>query len=201
MQIASENPDLQNVFNQFHKIERYGYADHCTLQFIISSKLAFELNIADEATLRKLTFASLFHDMALTDYLYEHEAKYLKIIMQNEPNPPKDVKDMISHPTRGAELCRKWDFCPAVVDTIIFQHHERPDGNGFPMGKRAHELHPLSCLSILSEDFVLYFMRYFGEPDIGKFIATRKGLYSDGYFKICFDALIKALAPAAQKAS
>lgn len=199
--IVHRNPDLHQIFHQFHKIERFGYADHCTLLFLVSSKLAYEMNIAEEDTLRKLTFAALFHDMSLTDDQFEHKEKYLKIISNREPNPNKDIKEVLAHPARAAELCRRWDFCPGLVDTIVFQHHEKPDGSGFPMGKKTEELHPLSCLFILCEDFVNYFIQYFGEPNITNFVATRSKIYTEGQFKICFDALANALTIALHKAS
>ncbi len=201
MKLAAMNPDLHKVFQQLHKIETYVYADHCTLVFLVAAKVSLELYPTIDGNLKKLTFAALFHDMALSDEQYEHKARYLKQIAQHDPNPSKEVKDVISHPSRAAELCRRWDFCPSIVDTIIFQHHEKPDGSGFPMGKRSYELHPLSCLFIVCEDFVTYFIEAYGSPDILMFIKTRKLRYTDGEFKLAFDQLVKVLAPALQKAS
>lgn len=201
MKLASMNPDLHKAFQQFHKIETYGYADHCTLLYLVTSKIALDFDPSNDGNLKKLTFAALFHDMALSDEQYEHKAKYLKMITQHEQNTSKDLKEVISHPSRAAELCRRWDFCPSIVDTIIFQHHEMPDGSGFPMGKKSFELHPLSCLFIVCEDFVNYFIDSYGTPDILNFIKTRKPRYTEGEFKVVFDQLVKVIAPALQKAS
>jgi response regulator RpfG family c-di-GMP phosphodiesterase len=198
--VAASNPDLHHVLQQFHRIEHYGYADHCTLLLLVSSGLAFKMGIADELTLRRLKFASLFHDMSLSHEQYNNKPKLHKAIAKRQANT-KDIKDVLSHSTRAAELCRNWNFCPAVVDTIIFQHHELADGSGFPMGKKANELHPLSCLFIISEDFVHYFIEYLAKPDIPKFIQTRSVIYHEGEFAKIFQKFAESLRPSIQTAS
>ena len=40
---------------------------------------------------------------------------------------------MKSHPTVGYEILNKVDFIPTIVD-IVYQHHERLDGSGYPLG-------------------------------------------------------------------
>jgi HD-GYP domain-containing protein (c-di-GMP phosphodiesterase class II) len=40
---------------------------------------------------------------------------------------------MKSHPTVGYEILKKVDFIPTIVD-IVYQHHERIDGSGYPLG-------------------------------------------------------------------
>jgi PAS domain S-box-containing protein/putative nucleotidyltransferase with HDIG domain len=38
-----------------------------------------------------------------------------------------------SHPTVGYKILNKVDFIPTIVD-IVYQHHERMDGSGYPLG-------------------------------------------------------------------
>jgi putative nucleotidyltransferase with HDIG domain len=38
-----------------------------------------------------------------------------------------------SHPTVGYKILNKVDFIPVIVD-IVYQHHERIDGSGYPLG-------------------------------------------------------------------
>jgi putative nucleotidyltransferase with HDIG domain len=38
-----------------------------------------------------------------------------------------------SHPTVGYNILNKVDFIPVIVD-IVYQHHERIDGSGYPLG-------------------------------------------------------------------
>ena len=44
----------------------------------------------------------------------------------------KEVKSYKTHPAVAAEIAKGIDEVPPDVDTIIMQHHERPDGKGFP---------------------------------------------------------------------
>ncbi len=201
LQIASTHPKLSQVLSQFHKIEHYGFADHCALMVLITSGLAFQMGIADEQTLRKLTFASLIHDMQLTDDEFEHQNKIVKLILNGKTSDSRDVRNILSHSGRSAELCRQWDFCPGVVDTIIFQHHEMPEGHGFPMGRTTEELHPLSRLFIVAEDFANYFVDSYGEPDLKQFLKLRSKIYHEPQFKAVLKALAESLPSVTQTAS
>ena len=46
---------------------------------------------------------------------------------------------MKSHPTVGYEILNKVDFIPTIVD-IVYQHHERMDGSGYPLGISGDEI-------------------------------------------------------------
>jgi PAS domain S-box-containing protein/putative nucleotidyltransferase with HDIG domain len=44
-----------------------------------------------------------------------------------------ELEMMKTHPTVGYEILSKVDFIPVIVD-IVYQHHERMDGSGYPLG-------------------------------------------------------------------
>jgi PAS domain S-box-containing protein/putative nucleotidyltransferase with HDIG domain len=46
---------------------------------------------------------------------------------------------MRTHPTVGFEILNKVDFIPVIVD-IVYQHHERIDGSGYPLGISGDEI-------------------------------------------------------------
>ena len=46
---------------------------------------------------------------------------------------------MKTHPTVGFEILNKVDFIPVIVD-IVYQHHERIDGSGYPLGISGDEI-------------------------------------------------------------
>lgn len=201
LHIVSSHPKLSHVLRQFQKIEHFGFAEHSSLLVMLTSGLAFQLKIADEATLRKLTFASLLHDMQLTDDEFAKQNKIVKSIEAGNHFESRDVKSVMSHPAKAAELCRHWDFCPGVVDTIIFEHHETADGRGFPMAKKSSELHPLSCLFIVAEDFVNYFAENFGTIDMAYYLRTRAEIFSAPEFRYVLEALGESFKSQAQTAS
>lgn len=59
------------------------------------------------------------------------------------------------HPSELAERLRvKRDLIPTETITIIEQHHELPDGKGFPAGVNASRINQLSAIFIVSQRFI-----------------------------------------------
>jgi HD-GYP domain-containing protein (c-di-GMP phosphodiesterase class II) len=53
-----------------------------------------------------------------------------------------ETREMQRHPTLGfRRLCRQEDLTEAQL-MIVYQHHERLDGTGYPVGLPADEIHP-----------------------------------------------------------
>jgi HD-GYP domain-containing protein (c-di-GMP phosphodiesterase class II) len=51
-----------------------------------------------------------------------------------------------THTLRGHELLTRLDDIDPIVARAALEHHERCDGRGYPYGKRAGEIHPVSRL-------------------------------------------------------
>ncbi len=81
--------------------------------------------IAVEMGLEQNQTAGVLHDIGkigCSDRIFQpHEAK----------NPPDVVKEIMSHPSVGADILGQLEFLGDVVD-IIKCHHERVDGKGYP---------------------------------------------------------------------
>jgi hypothetical protein len=71
------------------------------------------------------------------------------------------------------------------------EHHERPDGTGFPRGLFHHQIAPLSALFIIAHDLLGYFLQKGKDTNMEEFIDTRAGLYTQGMFKKIFKAIEK----------
>ena len=52
------------------------------------------------------------------------------------------------------KLRSKRNLIPPEIITIIEQHHELPDGKGFPLGITGGRFNSLSCIFIVSQQFV-----------------------------------------------
>ena len=69
--------------------------------------------------------AGILHDIGkigFSDALFEpHDTR----------NPSEMVKEIISHPTTGADILHDLDFLGPAVE-YVYCHHERPDGKGYP---------------------------------------------------------------------
>ena len=190
--VASQTPSLKKVLSKFHKIERFGYADHCTLLVLITSSIAQEMNFQDVMVLRKMAFASLFHDMTLTDEQYDAKKNLIKIIQKGDHAHHREAREVFAHPTKAAEMCKSWIFCPAGVDQIILEHHEWPDGTGFPLRKKDFEIGLLSAIFIVAEDFSEHIIQHYGSP-IDHYINNRKNIFTTGPFGLVFKALVNSV--------
>jgi putative nucleotidyltransferase with HDIG domain len=51
-------------------------------------------------------------------------------------NPPEVVREIVKHPTVGAEILQNLDFLGSALE-YVHCHHERPDGKGYP--RRLHD--------------------------------------------------------------
>lgn len=58
----------------------------------------------------------------------------------------EEYEHVRTHTLRGHEMLARLDDIDRVVALAALEHHERCDGRGYPYGKRAGEIHPISRL-------------------------------------------------------
>ena len=82
--------------------------------------------------MKNLEYAGIFHDIgkiAIRDQIL-HKAGRLD---------EDDFTKMKAHPAVGAEILRELPFMNSVAD-IVFQHHEKFDGSGYPNNRKGEEI-------------------------------------------------------------
>ncbi|MBI2520037.1 MAG: HD domain-containing protein [Bdellovibrio sp.] len=134
--------------------------EHMILLCFISSAWAHKLGWYSQGTKDKLVFASILHDITLA--ARPHLAKIRTLAEFNSQRltlSDKDQELFLNHPEECSRLVAQ-HFKEAPHDTadIILQHHERPDGSGFPNKINFTKMSPLSMLFILAHDFVENFI-------------------------------------------
>jgi PAS domain S-box-containing protein/putative nucleotidyltransferase with HDIG domain len=79
-----------------------------------------------EDRIELIRMGSLIHDIGKI---------YIPSSILTKPSRLGDLEfEMVrTHPTVGFEILNKVDFIPVIVD-IVYQHHERMDGSGYPLG-------------------------------------------------------------------
>ena len=122
------------------------FFQHLNLCVYFSIDLAQTLSWTNESTLFKLTMASLLHDVAAIG-LEELEMRVAK--GEHADRLPLSFR---RHPFESAHLAQKLRDAPPDVDRIILEHHELPDGSGFPNNLKGSELSPLSVIFILAHN-------------------------------------------------
>ena len=87
--------------------------------------IAEKLGLSEEK-IEFIRMGSLIHDIGKI---------YIPASILTKPSRLGDLEFamMKTHPTVGYKILNKVDFIPVIVD-IVYQHHERMDGSGYPLG-------------------------------------------------------------------
>jgi len=97
----------------------------------LATDIAQEMKLPQDK-IEGLTFASLVHDIGKVDLPIEIVVKPDKLF-EIEFNLIKN------HPKTGYEILKNIDF-PWPIAEIVFQHHEKIDGSGYPRGLKGDEI-------------------------------------------------------------
>lgn len=121
---------------------------HCFNVAVYGLLLAKAWGLADETDLHRFGVALLLHDIGKLRIPSQLLAK---------PWPLTDVEQRVvrRHPQNGFErLCRRPDLTRDQL-LVVYQHHERLDGRGYPVGLPASEIHPWARLCAVVNVFDL----------------------------------------------
>jgi HD-GYP domain-containing protein (c-di-GMP phosphodiesterase class II) len=113
-------------FNTFTHVTNV--ASYCVM-------LAKKLDINDDTELQKIATAAMLHDLG---------KRFIpsRILTKTTKLTPEEREAVESHPTRGyVELCEKNEFDFGQL-MMVYQHHERMDGTGYPVRAVEDEIHP-----------------------------------------------------------
>jgi response regulator RpfG family c-di-GMP phosphodiesterase len=169
--------------------------DHSLMLSYLGVVLCDQLGWVTRNSREQLALAALFHDISIDDpdlaMVIDLGEPILKTLSKEEH------KAFEHHPLLAAEL-----VAPLVrefpgLEDIISQHHERPDGTGFPKKMAITRLRPLACLFIFCHHFVTHLYRHDFEPTrVRGLYKTLKSEMSVGHFiKIieAFDSILPEL--------
>lgn len=149
--IEKSGDDLKNLIEGFRGGDDYFY-DHSFLTTVICCDILRKMNWYNEERMEVLGLAALFHDITLTNPVLA------KITHKSDPDlekfSEKEVKKYFRHPLDAFELVLEYPKIPAKVGEVICQHHESPEGDGFPAALRPSNIDPLSAVFIIAHDFV-----------------------------------------------
>jgi HD-GYP domain-containing protein (c-di-GMP phosphodiesterase class II) len=91
----------------------------------------------EDDELKKLHFASVLHDIGLLRFEYFEQM---------------EGANLEQHPTIGYEMVRPISSWKDIAQIILF-HHERPDGSGYPAGKKGQEIPLLSRIIAVADAY------------------------------------------------
>jgi HD-GYP domain-containing protein (c-di-GMP phosphodiesterase class II) len=194
VQFMDKKPNLQKLLAKMKNQKGKYFADHSYLLSYIACGISTHLQWGSESTFFKLSLASFLHDMSITDEKLAAcstlaEAKALGIA-------EKELAAFKNHPTTAADQVRKMSEIPPDVDGIIQQHHELPDGKGFPKNLSANYISPLSTVFIVAHDMVKHI--FFPPPEgfnLSSYIVAAQERFQHSNFKRVLAAAKKLEMP------
>lgn len=192
--IKSE-PKLSAIFEKLRSEDKSAYiVDHSVILANVACGIAGLLGWASESTFYKLTLAGFLHDITIKDYELAtvNDLDDVLRIGVIEKFSMLQMDEYSKHPITAAEILSQFSNVPQDVDHIIRQHHERPDGTGFPEGMTYKEISPISAVFIFSEHLVNFMIEPQSNGNIETFCALNANYYSVGFFEEVLNAVKKA---------
>lgn len=109
----------------------------------LACRVARRMDLNQE-NVESIRLAGILHDIgkiSFSDQLFQQHGKR---------NPPELVKEIIKHPTVGADILQDLDFLGPALNYVRY-HHERPDGKGYPKRIEGDKL-PIGALIVAVAD-------------------------------------------------
>ncbi len=192
--IVEKDLTLTELLRKFSQRNDYLY-DHSYLTSIIGCDLLRKMNWFTEDRLSVLGFASLFHDITIKD---QQMAKISSCEDERLNHSEAQRKKYLRHPIDALELISNYPNIPQKVGVVISQHHENPEGHGFPHRLRPQELDPLSAVFIIAHEFVNSLERLnFAPEKVGEITQQMASRFKKGHFKRPMDAFLEKVVKAA----
>jgi len=108
--------------------------------------LAEKLGLCDGSGLESIAKAAILHDIG---------KRFIPIGILTKPAKldPQERAIIETHPQRGyEELCGRDDLSHEQL-MMVYQHHERMDGKGYPVGFQGEEIHPWARMIAIVDVF------------------------------------------------
>lgn len=190
LKAIGSNPRLADLIGKIVREGNY-ISQHSTLLAHVACCVAKEMEWGSEATFSKLVLAAYMHDISVTDPNLAKVNTLRELEEKKGEFSPELVKAYHLHPVKGADVVRSFKEAPADVDAIVQQHHERPNGSGFPRGLLFNYISPLSSLFIVAHELAQTILFKGAAFSLGSFIDEKKPQLNQGNFKKVIAALEK----------
>lgn len=187
--VLNKNPEIVKALKT-RLANRYShYARHIGTLTYLNCILSAQLGWGGDNGQIKLVMASLLHDLAVDEDQYNEVGVWNKRASDLKDRSPESLRYRL-HPLEAAKLAQTLDVLPPDVDQIILQHHEKPDGSGFPRGLGATRIGHHSAFFIMMEELVSFIGDGENlETSLKDYLTWGEAYYSEGYFKKIFSLL------------
>lgn len=142
--LLKKDPSMGHRFiHRFSEPSLY-YVNHSVNVAIYSALIGIKMNLRLEA-LRALTYGAMVHNVGKIFLSRE-------ILFKKGPLNHGEWDHMKWHPILGARLLETFHV-PHEVTLVALQHHERMDGQGYPNGLEAEQIHIFARICSIADVF------------------------------------------------
>lgn len=95
------------------------------------------------------------HEIASAFFLHDIGKCRIRPEIINKPGPLDDAEweEMRRHPDYGQHILARENLLSQEAQIVIAQHHERPDGKGYPKGLSGKHIHPYARICSIADAF------------------------------------------------
>jgi response regulator RpfG family c-di-GMP phosphodiesterase len=146
-QDISANSDLFDKLKEMFDVKNY-MADHSFLVIYLASQILNKMGHSNPSLLKQVSYAAFFHDIALKD------ETMAMITHLNQVEDPQEKLIISKHMEVAAKLLEDLPGINHDAHNMIMEHHELPDGSGFPLGMDGSRISKMSAIFIVSHIIV-----------------------------------------------
>lgn len=157
LQTMGKSPSLAQFLDKLGNLQGDYLSTHSTLCSYFSCGIASHLDWASEMTFQKLSLASFLHDIIFENS--QLAACETLAEVENGPYSAIEKEFYRNHPIQISEIVKKFQEVPPDVDVIIAQHHELPEGKGFPRGLHHQRFAPLTCVFMIAHELTQWMLK------------------------------------------
>lgn len=141
--LCSDKDAFHNVFNSSTQtlVEKV-HGIHCATYAVT---LAKQLGHTNEHELSALGIGAVLHDIGKTRISSA-------ILDKKGPLDEMEWMEIRKHPRYGYDMLQRFESIPELARLIVWQHHERPDGSGYPNGLST-DIHLFSNIVAIADVF------------------------------------------------
>jgi HD-GYP domain-containing protein (c-di-GMP phosphodiesterase class II) len=141
--MVDQKPVLREMFDLM--LHDYYSFSHAANVSTYSIRLAQEMGVSDRATLAQVATGALLHDIGKRHIPRE--------LLEKSNKSEMEMQEIRRHPQIGFEdLSVNPDLTRSQL-MMVYQHHERPDGRGYPVGVVDDEIDPWAKICAVADYF------------------------------------------------
>ncbi|OIQ17530.1 MAG: hypothetical protein BM556_12060 [Bacteriovorax sp. MedPE-SWde] len=190
--LTQSDQKLSDMLFKLRQRRDYIY-DHSYMTACMATFIVKKMSWSTTEVIQKLCYASLFHDITITDpeiaMIHDLNSSEMRKFSKEE------LAKLSSHPKDACTLLANEKAFSQDVEYIILNHHENGDGTGFPRGLDGSSIRPVSCVFIIAHEFVRQLYNHdFDENSHKDILTVLFNSYNTGNFKDILDALYHTLS-------